>query len=439
MKIYAPALALGLSLLCNICPLGVTTAGKAIAADRPAIEAAAIDAKADALLHKVSDFYAGLKSFHVTLQREAQKSSGGDIPEMKYKIETEKPAKLSIKIHGGTEAFDGGLAKMDGEKLYLYNPLLGYVSSKAPTNFDDLVRDREFQFAMAHSFHGQNLLEALLTDKPYQFLMQHYGINWGSVAGQEKIDGVETEHLVLKSHRLAYDIWVQTGSKPWVRRVSTERSKHEGEGKTVVFNYENPSDSTKTIASDFVFAPPSGAKEVQTFFTAKEPDKQAQQPLQPKATEKSPPTHPLINKPAPKLTLDTLGGGKMDLASLKSKNIVVLDFWATWCPPCRAALPILAEVTKSYEEKGVKFFAIDLKEAPSKIQDFLKKQGLTIDVALDKDGQAASKYSVEGIPQSVIIDKDGIVRVVHEGFSSDLKARLTAELDEILAGKTVTE
>jgi thiol-disulfide isomerase/thioredoxin len=203
-----------------------------------------------------------------------------------------------------------------------------------------------------------------------------------------------------------------------------------------------------------------GAKEIDSFISApKEPGKKAQQPAtgpqtadlrtaewtpadsqdrtQLVADESGP--QGLVNKPAPQLTLDTIGGGKLDLSSLKSKNVVVLDFWATWCPPCRKALPILADVTKSYEAKGVKFFAVDQQEDASKVQDYLKTQGLNITVALDKDGQGAAKYRVTGIPQSVIIGKDGIVRVVHEGFSSDLKTKLAAELDDILAGKQVSE
>ncbi|MFA6560048.1 MAG: TlpA disulfide reductase family protein, partial [Candidatus Obscuribacterales bacterium] len=114
---------------------------------------------------------------------------------------------------------------------------------------------------------------------------------------------------------------------------------------------------------------------------------------------------------------------------------VVLDFWATWCPPCRQALPILAEVTKAYEAKGVKFYAVDLKEEPGKIEAFLRSQGLQINVALDKDGKAAAAYKVEGIPQSVIIGKDGLVKVVHVGFGGDLKTRLASELDSILNEK----
>jgi thiol-disulfide isomerase/thioredoxin len=444
MKIYAPALALGLSLLCNISPYSLSTTEIAFAADSPApAETAAaapataktaIDPKADAILHKVSDFYSGLKVFHTTLVREDQK--GGPGHSVKYKIEAEKPTKLSIEISGSSEGFHGGVAKMNGEKLSLYNPTLGYVTSKAPSNYEDLVRDREFQFCMAHVMHGQNLLDALLTENPYQFLMQHYALDSGSVAGEEKVDGENTDHLVLKSGRMTYDVWVENGSHPWVRKVSSERSSDHGQGHQIISHYEKWSDSAKAASSDFVFSPPAEAKEIPTFFTADKAQPQNEKP-QPQAEKPSTEGGPrgLINKEAPPITLDTMGGGKLDLASLKSKNVVVLDFWATWCPPCRAALPILAEVTSSYEAKGVKFFAIDLKEDPSKISAFLEKQGLKVNVALDKDGKAAKMYGVEGIPQSVIIGKDGVVRVVHEGFSSDLKTKLTAELDEILSGK----
>jgi thiol-disulfide isomerase/thioredoxin len=453
MKIHAPALALGLALLCNARPPAVMAADSQAPAGGAAAEATSIAPGADALLHKVSDFYAGLKTFRTTLVREPQKGSTGAIPELRYKIEAEKPAKLSIQISGGNERFDGGQAKMDGEKLYLYNPIHGYISSKATGNYDELVRDREFQYATAFALHGQNFLEALLTENPYQFLLQHYGIHSGSLVGQEKIEGESTQHLLLKSHRVAYDIWVDSGSKPWVRRVKVERSKSQAEGKALVFNYERPSSPTEANAADFAFAVPSGAKEITSFFppskeaeneaekvaekqAEKVAEKQAEQPAQP--AEGSGP-QALVHKPAPQITLDTIGGGTLDLDSFKSKNVVVLDFWATWCPPCRAALPILAEVTKSYEAKGVKFFAVDLKEDPSKIQKFLSAQGLTVNVALDKDGKAAEKYGVSGIPQSVIIGKDGIVRVVHEGFSEDLKTSLAAELDEILAGKEVSQ
>ncbi|MBU6452354.1 MAG: TlpA family protein disulfide reductase, partial [Cyanobacteria bacterium REEB67] len=249
-------------------------------------------------------------------------------------------------------------------------------------------------------------------------------------------DGVQTNHLRLESHRVSYDVWVDAGDKPWVRKVQAESTKHKDQTQRIIVTHYEMNGSAKPSAATFSFKAPASAKEIPSFFgQAKEATKEAAAPDQ--SVKVSHSANPLLNKPAPELSLDTVGGGKLDLSSYKDKNVVVLDFWATWCPPCRMSLPILSEVTKAYEDKGVKFFAIDLKEDTSKVKEFLKNQNLDINVALDKDGQAAGKYGVQSIPQSVIIGKDGTVRVVHVGFNSNLKARLAAELDEALTGKEV--
>ena len=149
--------------------------------------------------------------------------------------------------------------------------------------------------------------------------------------------------------------------------------------------------------------------------------------------------HPLLGTPAPTFTLDVLGGAKVNLADLKDKQIVVLDFWATWCPPCRKALPILVEVTDTYKGKGVTFYAVNIQESAEAIKTFLDKMGIKCNVALDKEGDAAKKYLVQGIPQSVVIGKDGTVEAVHIGLAPDLKEEFKKELDTLLAGKSLTK
>ena len=127
--------------------------------------------------------------------------------------------------------------------------------------------------------------------------------------------------------------------------------------------------------------------------------------------------------------------GSAKLADHKGKDVVDLDFWATWCGPCVQGLPIVSEVARGYAGKGVVFYAVNEQEDAATIEPFLKEHKLDIKVALDKEGAAGNSFGVQGIPQTVIIGKDGVIKVIHVGFSPNLKTQLTRELDNILAEK----
>jgi len=141
----------------------------------------------------------------------------------------------------------------------------------------------------------------------------------------------------------------------------------------------------------------------------------------------------LKGKPAPDFNLDLLAGGAFKLSEEQGKSIVLLDFWATWCGPCRRAMPALKEVSDKYHDKGVRYYAVDLRETPDKIRAYLETEKLDIAVPLDKDGGIAKKYKVTGIPTMFIIDKKGVVRDVHVGFSPSLKDDLEKALDKIIS------
>ncbi len=134
-------------------------------------------------------------------------------------------------------------------------------------------------------------------------------------------------------------------------------------------------------------------------------------------------------------TLDTLGGPSFTLADNLGK-VVVLDFWATWCPPCVAGLPVVTKVMRDYADKGVVFVAVNLREDPEEVAEFMKEKKWNFTVAFDGDGAISNKYGVTGIPHSVIIDQKGIVRGVHVGFLGAEKTdkMLREELDELLGG-----
>lgn len=146
-------------------------------------------------------------------------------------------------------------------------------------------------------------------------------------------------------------------------------------------------------------------------------------------------SHELVGQKAPLFAAALLNDSQFDLAEHVGRNVIILDFWATWCGPCVAALPVIAEVAKSYEDKGVALFAVNLQEDSAAVRVFLEEHKLDIAVVMDRDGAIGKTYKAEAIPQTVIIGKDGTVEVVHVGFVSDLKSELVHELDALVAGK----
>src|SRR3954466_1024463 len=121
------------------------------------------------------------------------------------------------------------------------------------------------------------------------------------------------------------------------------------------------------------------------------------------------PAHELVGKASPVFTAPLLDGGEVRLEDELGKNVIVLDFWATWCGPCVKALPTVASVTREYRDRGVRFYAVDQGEDADTIRSFLKERQLEVTVALDADGEIGNRYKVQGIPQTVIIGRDGKV------------------------------
>ena len=131
------------------------------------------------------------------------------------------------------------------------------------------------------------------------------------------------------------------------------------------------------------------------------------------------------------------GGDKLALADHLGEDIVILDFWATWCGPCIQAMPALIEVADDYRDRNVVFYAINQREPASAVENFIKDREWDLLVPMDPQGSVAGQYKVRGIPQTVVIGKDGTVQSVHVGFSPDLREKLSGELDALLAGESL--
>jgi peroxiredoxin len=110
--------------------------------------------------------------------------------------------------------------------------------------------------------------------------------------------------------------------------------------------------------------------------------------------------------PVVDFTLPKLGGGTASLGSLKGQ-VVFLNFWATWCPPCREEMPSMEKLYVRFKDRGFTILAVDLQEDEKTVAEFVKKYKLTFPVALDGSGRIGGTYGVRGIPTTYIVDREG--------------------------------
>ena len=120
--------------------------------------------------------------------------------------------------------------------------------------------------------------------------------------------------------------------------------------------------------------------------------------------------------PAPNFSLKTADGKSVDLKKLQGQ-VVVLNFWATWCPPCRAEIPGMIEVYGAYKAKGLEIVAVSLDRGGWKdVTPFVQKMGMKFPVVLDQEGELATAYGgIQYIPTTFIIDRKGNIVSKHVG------------------------
>ena len=134
-------------------------------------------------------------------------------------------------------------------------------------------------------------------------------------------------------------------------------------------------------------------------------------------------------EPAPNFTLALLGGKSFQFSDHKGKPVLI-NFFASWCLPCREEMPVLEQIAREYQTKGVVFLGIAVDDTEEKMNDFIKRYNVTFPVGLDKTAEIQKSFGLYGIPTTYFIDKQGVINYFHSGVVTE--ELLRHELDKLL-------
>jgi thiol-disulfide isomerase/thioredoxin len=139
---------------------------------------------------------------------------------------------------------------------------------------------------------------------------------------------------------------------------------------------------------------------------------------------------PRIGEPAPDFALETLDGSTLALADLRGRPVII-NLWASWCPPCRGELPDLETLAREYGDRGLVVLGVNLQEDRASVQRYADALGLTFTIALDRQGAVANRYNLNALPTSYFVDRAGTVRDVNIGPLTErgLRAKLGKVLE----------
>ncbi len=127
---------------------------------------------------------------------------------------------------------------------------------------------------------------------------------------------------------------------------------------------------------------------------------------------------PLVGAPAPDFLLHDLSGAETGPGRLKGQ-VVLINFWATWCEPCKVEMPAIEQRYQAYRSRGLAVLAVDFDEPEADVRAFRDQLGLTFPVLLDPGAKVQSLYRVLGYPTSFFVDRQGLIRAQHIGLMTE--------------------
>mgnify|MGYP001823438726 FL=1 len=134
---------------------------------------------------------------------------------------------------------------------------------------------------------------------------------------------------------------------------------------------------------------------------------------------------------APDFTLRSLHGPNLRLEEYRGK-VVLINFWASWCGPCRQEMPILDRLHQRYEETGFAVLGVNVEGEDAPAQKIVDKTNVTFPVLIDEGQKVSELYDLEAMPSTVVVDRDGLVRYVHRGYKPGDEAKYVEVVKQLI-------
>jgi peroxiredoxin len=134
---------------------------------------------------------------------------------------------------------------------------------------------------------------------------------------------------------------------------------------------------------------------------------------------------------APDFTLKTLDGKNARLKEYRGQ-VVLINFWASWCGPCRQEMPLLDAMYKKYKGMGFTLIGVNVEGKVGPAKEIATKTGVTFPVLIDEGQKISEMYTVEAMPSSVVVDRDGVIRYVHKGYKPGDEAKYLEVVKQLI-------
>ena len=139
----------------------------------------------------------------------------------------------------------------------------------------------------------------------------------------------------------------------------------------------------------------------------------------------------VLEGPAPDFTLKSRSGENIKLSELRG-DVVMINFWASWCAPCRQEMPLLEEMSKKYSDLGFTLLGVNVEEDSSKADELLREVPVSFPVLFDNKNDVTKLYKVVAMPSTVMVDRDGNMRYLHRGYLPGYEAEYVKQIKELV-------